>query len=47
MVLPSDPDLVKRVSGITIPEALETFFGMVFREASAKEKSKKQRFTIN
>ena len=27
MVLPSDPDLVNRVSGITIPEALETFFG--------------------
>jgi hypothetical protein len=47
MVLPSDPDLVNRVSGITIPEALETFFGEVFREASEKEKTKKQRFTIN
>lgn len=47
MVLPGDPDLVNRVSGITIPEALETFFGEVFREASAKETPKKQRFTIN
>ena len=47
MVLPGNPGLVNRVSGITIPEALETFFGEVFREASAKETPKKQRFTIN
>ena len=35
------------VSGIGFGEALETFFGEVFREASEKEKTKKQRFTIN
>lgn len=43
----TDPNVKNNVSGIGFGEALETFFGEVFREASEKEKTKKQRFTIN
>lgn len=47
IVLPGDPRLTNRVSGLTIAESLKAFFNMVFREASAKSTPKKQRFTIN
>ncbi len=47
IVLPGDPRLTNRVSGLTIAESLKAFFNMVFREASAKSAPKKQRFTIN
>ena len=41
MVIPSDPELIKRGHGITIPEAVEKFFNEIFRETTEKESSKK------
>ena len=45
----TSPELIRRGSGVTYHDSLEleNFFGEVFREASAKETPKKQRFTIN
>ena len=41
MVIPSDPELIKRGHGITIPEAVEEFFNEIFRETIEKESSEK------
>jgi hypothetical protein len=47
LIVSQTDDLLNKHRNFMKQESLETFFGEVFREASAKETSKKQRFTIN